>query len=119
MPELDDERRHDRALDGEDRKLVTLARASAARAGSATGAAVRDQTGRTYTAVPVSVGPLRLTALQLAVAMARASGADPLEAAATIGEPSAADLEVLRAAAAGAHLYIAAVDGTVTRTVSA
>jgi hypothetical protein len=116
MPEPGGESADD--LDGEDRKLVTLARASAARAGSAGGAAVRDQTGRTYAAVPVSVGPLELSALQLAVAMARASGAATLEAAATVGEASAADLEVLRAAAPGAPLYIADAAGNVMRTVS-
>ena len=59
----------------EDAKLVTLARAARARAGSAQGAAVRDADGRTYVAVGVVLASLQLTALQLAVAMAVSSGA--------------------------------------------
>jgi hypothetical protein len=71
-------------LDAEDAKLVTLARASRARAGSAQGAAVRDETGRTYTAADVVLPSLRLSALQAAVAAAASSGARSLEAAAVV-----------------------------------
>src|SRR5215472_592283 len=38
------------ALGSEDQKIITLARAARARVGSAEGAAVRDETGRTYAA---------------------------------------------------------------------
>ena len=43
------------ALEAEDVKLVTLARAGLARSGADEGAAVRDETGRTYTAVTVAL----------------------------------------------------------------
>jgi hypothetical protein len=76
-------------LNAEDAKLATLARSARARTGSAAGAAVRDTEGRTYVAAPVALPSLRLSALQLAVAMAVSSGALGLEAAVVVG--SAAD----------------------------
>lgn len=72
-------------LDPEDAKLVTLAKATRARVGSAEGAAVRDSDGRTYAAAPVALPSLTLSALQVAVAMAISSGATGLEAAAVVG----------------------------------
>ncbi|MEV6207102.1 cytidine deaminase [Kitasatospora sp. NPDC051914] len=86
-------------LDPEDKKLITLARSVRARNGVAEGAAVRDETGRTYTAGTVALESLRLSALQTAVAMAVASGAKGLEAAAVVGEadePAEADLAAVR-----------------------
>ena len=77
-------------LDAEDAKLVTLARSARARTGAAQGAAVRDSDGRTYVAATVALGSLRLSALQVAVAMAVSSGALGLEAAVVYG-PDAAD----------------------------
>ncbi|AWI28735.1 cytidine deaminase [Streptomyces tirandamycinicus] len=71
-------------LDPEDRKIITLARSARARNGVPEGAAVRDETGRTYVAGTVALESLRLTALQTAVAMAVASGAKSLEAAAVV-----------------------------------
>jgi hypothetical protein len=76
-------------LDPEDAKLATLARSARARTGSTAGAAVRDIDGRTYVAASVALPSLRLSALQVAVAMAVSSGALGLEAAAVVG--SAAD----------------------------
>ncbi len=76
------------ALDPEDRKIITLARSARARNGVPEGAAVRDETGRTYVATTVALDSLKLSALQTAVAMAVASGAVALEAAAVV---SAAD----------------------------
>lgn len=70
--------------DPEDLKLVTLARSSRSRTGAAEGAAVRDDTGRTYAATTVALAALRLSAMQAAVAMAVASGARALEAAAVV-----------------------------------
>ena len=89
------------ALDPEDAKLVTLARSARVRsvAGddlAAEGAAVRDETGRTYVAATVVRGPLRLPALHLAVASALASGARSFEAAVVVtAEPEPAGLDVL------------------------
>ncbi|CAN5755865.1 hypothetical protein BH18ACT7_BH18ACT7_21450 [soil metagenome] len=79
-------------LDPEDAKLVTLARATRARTGAYEGAAVRDGDGRTYAAATVDLPSLQLTALQSAVALAVASGARALEAAAVVGpDPSVED----------------------------
>ena len=61
------------ALDPEDRKIVTLARSVRARNGVPEGAAVRDETGRTYAAGAVSLDSLKLSALRTAVAMAVAA----------------------------------------------
>ncbi len=109
-------------LDPEDAKIVTLARATRARSDSAEGAAVRDTTGRTYTAATVALTSLKLSALQLAVAMACSSGADGLEAAAVVTERpdvDGADLAVVREAAGGeVPLYVADPDGAVRAVVT-
>jgi len=68
-------------LSAEDTKLVTLARATRARVGAAEGGAVRDGDGRTYAAASVDLPSLKLSALQVCVAMAVASGSRSLEAA--------------------------------------
>ena len=68
----------------EDAKLVVLARGAMARAGADSGAAVRDTDGRSYAGAPVRLRSLELTALQVAVAAAMASGATGFEAAALV-----------------------------------
>ena len=86
------------ALDAEDQKIITLARSTRARVAASEGAAVRDETGRTYTAAAVALPSLRLSALRLAVAMAVSSGAESLEAAALVSdsEPDPGDLAAVR-----------------------
>ena len=75
--------------DSEDAKLVTLARATMARTGALQGAAIRDTDGRTYAGAAVALPSLRLSALQVAVAMAIASAAPGIEAAVVFGgEPA-------------------------------
>ncbi|WP_367041767.1 cytidine deaminase [Streptomyces sp. Je 1-332] len=105
------------ALDAEDRKIVTLARSARARNGVAEGAAVRDETGRTYVAGTVSLDSLKLSALRTAVAMAVASGAESLEAAAVVSseeELSAEDLSAVRdLGGAGTPVFLAGADGEV------
>lgn len=65
---------------------------------AAEGAAVRDETGRTYVAATVVKGPLRLPALHLAVASALSSGARSFEAAAIVtSEAEPAGVDVLTA----------------------
>lgn len=76
-------------LSPEDAKLVTLARATRARTGSAEGAAVRDLDGRTYAAATVDLTHLRLSAVQGCVAMAVSSGAKGLEACVVLGAATA------------------------------
>jgi hypothetical protein len=86
------------ALDAEDAKIVTLARSARSRNRAPEGAAVRDSTGRTYTAATVALPSLSLSALEVAVAMAVSSGADRLEAAAIVSEAgSLADADVAAA----------------------
>ncbi len=68
-------------LSAEDAKLVTLARATKARVRAAQGAAVRDSDGRTYAGASVDLPSLQLSALEVCVAMAIASGSAGLEAA--------------------------------------
>jgi cytidine deaminase len=100
-------------LDPEDAKIITLARSTRARAGSAEGAAVRDETGRTYAAATVDLPSLKLTALQVAVAMAVSSGAESLEAAAVVTDDAAPDVAAVRDLAAKAPVLVAGPDGTV------
>lgn len=83
----------------EDRKLVTLARATRARTRAAEGAAVRDADGRTYAAATVDLPSLQVSALGVCVAMAVASGATGLEAAVVLTDADAVaegDLGALR-----------------------
>jgi hypothetical protein len=84
------------ALSTEDQKLVTLARASMARTRATEGAAVRDLDGRTYAAGSVDLPSLRLTALEVCVAMAVSSGAQGLEAAVRLGDEGEPDLRAVR-----------------------
>ncbi|WP_210440521.1 cytidine deaminase [Nocardioides xinjiangensis] len=86
-------------LSAEDAKLLTLARATRARARAAEGAAVRDLDGRTYAAASVDLEHLRLSALEVCVAMAVSSASAGLEAAVVLVDTGAASAEVdLRAA---------------------
>lgn len=103
-------------LGPEDTKIITLARSTRARAGTSEGAAVRDETGRTYAAAPVALPSLRLTALQVAVAMAASSGAQDLEAAAVVTDDEAPDVAAVRDLGPKAPVLVAGPDG-VLRTV--
>ena len=82
-------------LSAEDQKLVTLARATMARTRAAEGAAVRDLDGRTYAAAAVQLPSLRLTALEVCVAMAVSSGSAGLEAAVRLGDEAEPDLRAV------------------------
>jgi hypothetical protein len=82
-------------LSPEDQKLLTLARAAMARTGAPEGAAVRDLDGRTYAAASVALESLRLTALEVCVAMAISSGSRGLEAAVRLGGEGDPDLRAV------------------------
>jgi hypothetical protein len=100
----------------EDLKIITLARSARARVAAAEGAAVRDETGRTYAAAAVALPSLRLSALHLAVAMAVSSGATSLEAAAVVNDgqqPDPGDIAAVRELGPDAVVFHAAPDGTV------
>ena len=106
-------------LDPEDQKIITLARSSRARVAASEGAAVRDETGRTYTAAAVALPSLRLSALRLAVAMAVSSGAESLEAAALVSdkEPDPGDLAAVRDLGPDAPVFHAGTDGVLKTTL--
>jgi hypothetical protein len=104
-------------LSGEDAKLLVLARATRARVGAAEGAAIRDSDGRTYAAATVDLPSLRLSALQVCVAMACASGSRGVEGAVlltTATEFASSDLAALSEfGAAGALVHLADARGVV------
>jgi hypothetical protein len=104
-------------LSAEDAKLVTLARGARGRVGAAEGAAVRDETGRTYSGATVALDGLTISALALAVAQAAASGARGLEAAVVVRRDAGLaddDLAAVRAlAGAGVVVHVAGGDGSV------
>lgn len=110
-------------ISAEDKKLVTLARATRARIGAAEGAAARDTDGRTYAAATVELPSLRLTAVQACVAMAVASGSTGVDALVLLGEAGAlteADRAVLAdfAGASGVVVHLGDPRGTVAATLS-
>ena len=108
-------------LDPEDQKIITLARSTRARLAASEGAAVRDETGRTYPAAAVALPSLQLSALRLAVAMAVSSGAVRLEAAALVSdaaEPDPGDLAAVRDLGPDAPVFHAAPDGTLRATLA-
>ena len=78
-------------LSEEDAKLVALAKQARARIQAKEGAAVRDDTGRSYSGATVELPSTSLTALQLAVAQAVAAGARDIEAAVVITNSTTAD----------------------------
>lgn len=108
--------------DPEDTKLVTLARSTRARTRAAEGAAVRDLDGRTYAAASVDLPSLRLSALQVAVAMAVTSGAQGLEAAVVLTDAEAladADLAAARdLAGTGVPVHLTAADGALVTSAT-
>jgi hypothetical protein len=108
--------------DPDDLKLVTLARTTRARTRAVEGACVRDQDGRTYAGASVDLPSLRLSAVQVAVAMAVTSGARSLEAVVVLGEATTAadvDLAAVRdLSGAGVPVHLATPDGTVVASLS-
>jgi hypothetical protein len=110
-------------LDPEDAKLIILARSARARNSAAEGAAVRDETGRTYVATTVALPSVRLSATQLAVAMAVTGGARSLEAAALVTEaeePAGVDLgAVAELGGPGTRVLLAAPDGVLRSDLAA
>jgi hypothetical protein len=108
----------DDTLSAEDAKLVTLARATRARARAEEGAAVRDLDGRTYAAASVRLEHLTLSALEVCVAMAVSSGSAGLEAAVVLtgAEP---DLDAVRDfAGPGVPVHVGDERGRIDRSSS-
>ena len=110
-------------LSTEDKKLVTLARATRARIGAAEGAAARDTDGRTYAAATVALPSLQLSAVQACVAMAVASGSAGVDAVVVLGESGSledGDKAVLGdfAGASGVLVHVGDPRGTIATTLS-
>ena len=108
-------------LSAEDQKLVTLARATRARIGSAEGAAVRDADGRTYAAATVALPSLQLSAVQVCVAMAVASGSKGLQAAVLLGDAvvlTAPDRAALADLGGGVVVHLGDPRGSVTASTT-
>jgi hypothetical protein len=104
--------------DADDKKLVVLAKATRARTGAEQGAALRDLDGRTYAAATVELPSLQLSALDVCIAMAVASGAKGAEAAVVLGDGDA-PLDALREfAGAGVPVHLGAQSGQIAETRS-
>ena len=63
----------------EDDKLAVLAKGARSRVQAKAGAALRDETGRTYASAEVAIGSLTLSAVEMVVAQAVASGSNGVE----------------------------------------
>jgi hypothetical protein len=99
----------------EDDKLAVLAKGARSRVQAKTGAALRDETGRTYASAEVSIGALKLSAIEMVVAQAAASGSKGIESVvfSVLGDSSISDSDVeLVREFAGAGIPIHAIDDT-------
>jgi len=90
----------------EDLKLLTLAKATMARSNSNSAAALRDNTGRTYVAIPVKSGDFEIDSLLAVLVVAKASGITGIEAIVIAGEAAAASsIEIIRAQDSAIKLF--------------
>ena len=91
----------------EDLKLLTLAKATMARSNSKSAAALRDNTGRTYVAIPVKSGDFEVDSLIAVLVVAKASSINGIEAIVVCGqEPAPASVSVIKSEHSGAKLYL-------------
>lgn len=97
----------------EDEKLVTLAKGARTRVGANVGAALRDTTGRTYSSAEVQTEFLQLSAVELVVGQAIASGATGIEAIVICSDSSIADKqrEIVREFSEDAQIYLVDLKG--------
>jgi hypothetical protein len=90
----------------EDLKLLTLAKATMARSNSISAAALRDNTGRTYVAVPVKSGDFEIDSLLAVLVVAKASGISGIEAIVLAGQAApASSIANIRAEDAAVKLF--------------
>lgn len=107
-------------LDATQQKLFALARSARARVEAPAGAAVVDETGRTYNGAAVELPRLSLSALQVAAVLAASAGARQLHGAVVVGGISASDGELFAALGApGAELLHCGPDQSVLSRVRA
>jgi hypothetical protein len=92
----------------EDLKLLTLAKATMARSNSKSAAALRDNTGRTYVAIPVNSGEFEVDSLLAVLVVAKASSISGIEAIVVCGqEPLPSSISVIKQEDSGAKIYFA------------
>ena len=95
----------------EDDKLAILAKGARSRVQAKIGAALRDETGRTYASAEVAIGTLKLSAVEMVVAQAVASGSTGVESIVLSSQTeisfSDSELELIRAfAGTGVPVYV-------------
>ena len=91
----------------EDLKLLTLAKATMARSNSSSAAALRDNTGLTYVAIPVKSGEFEVDSLLAVLVVAKASSISGIEAIVVCGlEPAPSSISVIKSEDSGAKLYL-------------
>ena len=91
----------------EDLKLLTLAKATMARSNSKSAAALRDNTGRTYVAVPVKSGDFEVDSLIAVLVVAKASSINGIEAIVVCGqEPEPSSVSVIKSEDSGTKIYL-------------
>jgi len=91
----------------EDLKLLTLAKATMARSNSKSAAALRDNTGRTYVAIPVVSGDFEVDSLLAVLVVAKASSISGIEAIVVCGqEPAPASISVIKSEDSVAKIYL-------------
>lgn len=106
-------------LTAEDTKLIALAKQARARIQAAEGAAVRDDTGRSYSGATVDLPSTKFTALQLAIAQAVAAGARDIEAAVVITSTTEVSTDAIRdASSTPTPLYLCSPRGEVTASTT-
>ena len=90
----------------EDLKLLTLAKSTMARSNSSSAAALRDNSGRTYVAVPVKSGNFEIDALLAVLVVAKASGITGIEAIVIAGQAAPdSSIAIVRAEDSAAELF--------------
>ena len=92
----------------EDLKLLTLAKATMTRSNSKSAAALRDNTGRTYVAIPVKSGDFEVDSLIAVLVVAKASSINGIEAVVVCGdEPTLSSISIIKSEDSGAKIYLA------------
>lgn len=91
----------------EDLKLLTLAKATMFRSNSKSAAALRDNTGRTYVAIPVKSGEFEVDALLAVLVVAKASQITGIEAVVIAGEkPVSSSIAIIREQDSATKLFL-------------
>lgn len=101
----------------EDDKLAVLAKGARSRVQAKIGAALRDDTGRTYASAEISIGSLKLSAVEMVVAQAVASGSTGVESVVISSQTEIrifdADVDLVRVLAGiGVPIYLTDQAGT-------